>query len=192
MKKTSIPQEKNQWYSNLFTDISQKNVQTPVRFLETDVLMNEGKLKKIADKGHWDLVPSLEFVAEQEQRGKIICIVGAKTDLCKHTNSHLTKKRGKREPQNWTGYNYRRSWCTDINRPGVVSSEYEKLIALLLKDKYVRNFEYRLVRPDGAFVEYLSDFLYLEDLLGEPVRIGFSWPEDYRELSPADPDRAIV
>lgn len=157
------------------------------------LLSSEDKLRKISEIGDRELLLAMQYMMKQEEAGRIICIVGQKTDLCKHTNDLLTEERGLRKPELWTGYNYRRSWCTDSDNPETPSKDYDDLMKYLARDGKIDNFPYRLYRPDdGAIVEYQTDYRYVGNWLGESVRIGYSWPQDYRVLVPGDPSRVIA
>lgn len=139
---------------------------------------DEDKLRAIAKLGNREILKAMEFVMECS-KDKIVIITGMKTNLCKHTNDLLKPERGIRKPHEWTGYNYLKSWT--LNDSGVPSEEYFKLIQLLERDKYVSGYEYTLRRPDDeALVRYRTDYLYVENWLGEPVRIGISRQEDYQ------------
>lgn len=137
-----------------------------------------------------DLAKQQELIAEQESRGRIVCITGMVTNLCKHTNDLLTPDRGIRIAPLWTGYNYLQSWCTAGN--GIPSSEYDRLIEILHRDRSISGYNYRLIRPDdGALVEYQTDYIYIPNWHGEPVRVGFSDPKDFRIVEAGRGDRVI-
>lgn len=159
----------------------------------TPPLSAEDELRKIAQKGDRDLLVAMEYLKAQQEAGMIICIVGQQTNLCKHANDALTEERAKRKAPLWTGYNYLKSWCIDFDNPREPSPEYKALMRLLESDGQIDDFWYRLVRPDdGAIVEYQTSYRYVTDWMGEPVRIGYSRPQDYRVVVPGDPSRVIA
>lgn len=150
----------------------------------------EQTISQVARNRGRDLAAQLELIAEQEAKGRIVCITGMHTNLCKHTNDLLKPDRGLRLAPYWTGYNYLKSWCT--NGDGIPSVQYDRLIEILQRDRSIVGYDYALVRPDdGALVEYQTDYIFIPDWYGEPVRVGFSNPEDYRILEPGRSDRVI-
>lgn len=129
-----------------------------------------------------DCMKAMELMVQHEQEGKIVIITSMVTNLCKHTNNALKPSRGIRQPQEWTGYNYLKSWTLDDSE--VPSEEYFDLIKFLRRDGYVPGYEYTLKRPDdGALVRYKTDYLLVKNWLGEDVRVGISRPEDFSVLS---------
>ncbi|NJR24349.1 MAG: hypothetical protein HC786_20455 [Richelia sp. CSU_2_1] len=150
----------------------------------------EQAIAKVAADGRSDLAKQLELIAEQEAQGRIVCITGMLTNLCKHTNDLLLPERGIRTAPYWTGYNYLKSWC--INGDGVPSAEYDRLIELLHRDRSIAGYSYMLIRPDdGALIEYSTDYVFIPNWYGEPVRVGFSTPKDYRVVEEGRGDRII-
>lgn len=150
----------------------------------------EEVISTIAQNHGRDLAKQQELIAEQEARGRIVCITGMKTNLCKHTNDLLTPDRGIRIAPLWTGYNYLKSWCTAGD--DVPSTEYDRLIEILHQDRSISGYNYRLIRPDdGALVEYQTDYIYIPNWYGEPVRVGFSNPKDFRVVEAGRGDRII-
>ena len=156
----------------------------------TLALTAEQVISTIARNHGRDLAKQQELIAEQEARGLIVVITGMETDLCKHTNDLLTPERGIRIAPLWTGYNYRKSWCTAGD--GVPSAEYDRLIEILHRDRWIDGYNYRLIRPDdGAIVEYQTDYIFIPNWHGEPVRVGFSNPKDFRVVEAGRGDRVI-
>jgi hypothetical protein len=124
------------------------------------------------------LARAMDPIAELAEGEKFITIVGMDTGLCKHSN--VTKERGLRPASEWTGYDYRQSWKIDGEN---LSNEYFELINRLYDGDPVAGFEYTLRRPDDRkLVRYVTDFFYLPDWYGEPVRVGLSNPKDFWEL----------
>lgn len=156
----------------------------------TPTLTVEQMISMIARNHGRDLAKQQELIAEQEARGRIVCITGMQTNLCKHTNDLLTPDRGLRIAPLWTGYNYLKSWCTAGD--GIPSAEYNRLIEILHRDRSISGYNYRLIRPDdGAIVEYQTDYIYIPNWYGEPVRVGFSNPKDFRVVEVGRGDRVI-
>ena len=150
----------------------------------------EQVISTIAQNHGRDLAKQQELIAEQEARGRIVCITGMETNLCKHTNDLLTPDRGIRSAPYWTGYNYLQSWCTAGD--GIPSQEYDRLIEILHRDRSISGYNYKLIRPDdGALVEYQTDYIYIPNWHGEPVRVGFSNPKDFRIVEKGRGDRVI-
>lgn len=161
----------------------------------TPPLSVEDELRVVAQRGDGDLLLAMEFMKAQQEAGRIICIVGQKSNLCKTANDVLTVERAKRPAPLWTGYDYRKSWRTDFDNPTKLSAEYNDLMGRLERGEEVNDFWYELVRPDdGAIVEYQTTYRLVRNWLGmgEDVRIGYSWPQDYREVVPGDPSRVIA
>lgn len=126
-----------------------------------------------------DYMRILEFLMEQRQEGNIVIITSNTTDICLHTNDLLTPARAHWTPNQFTGYNYLQSWQADMSR-------YEHLKESLRRDRYAPDFEYKLIRPDGALCEYQTNYYLCQDYCGDEVRIGVSRPEDYRVLAAAE------
>jgi hypothetical protein len=60
--------------------------------------------------------------------------------------------------------------------------EYNQLIELLNRDGYVPQYQYKLRRPDNRLCAYETDYYFVQNFLGEPVRIGVSKPEAWQLL----------
>jgi hypothetical protein len=133
------------------------------------------------------LARAMDPIAELAEGEKFITIVSMESGRCKHSN--VTKERGIRPAPEWTGYDYRQSWRIDGEN---LSEEYFKLVNRLYDNEQLTGFEYKLIRPDdGALVSYATDFFYLPDWYGEPVRVGLSNPNDYQVLEAGRGDRII-
>lgn len=131
----------------------------------------------------------LEFLIDQEAAGNIVVITSNVTDLCLHTNSLLLPSRGLRQPADWSGYGYRRSWRRSLDDFEQTNPDYDQIKALLARDGQVNDFEYTLFRPDvannpwlDATVRYQTSYFLCQDYLGHEVRIGVSRPQDYEVL----------
>jgi hypothetical protein len=131
----------------------------------------------------------LEFLLDQEAEGNIVVITSNITDVCLHTNSLLLPSRGLRQPADWCGYGYRRSWRSSLDDFDRTNPDYDQLKALLARDGQVQDFEYTLFRPDvdsnhllDAKVRYQTSYFLCQDYLGHEVRIGVSRPQDYEVL----------
>lgn len=131
----------------------------------------------------------LEFLLEQESEGNIVVITSNVTDICLHTNSLLLPSRGLRQPADWAGYGYSRSWRRSLEDFSQTNPEYDHLKTLLARDGEARDYEYTLFRPDvdgnpllDAKVRYQTSYFLCQDYLGHPVRIGVSRPQDYEVL----------
>ncbi len=150
-------------------------------------LFSEPGLQKVG-RSNPVLASALDPFAEAEAEGKIVTIVSMLNDKCKHTNPALTIERGKRPAQEWTGYDYSKSWRLDGEN---LSEEYYDLRHLLRRDHQIKGYEYSLIRPDdGALVRYVTDY-YLLDFFGEEVRVGVSDPGAYTILENGRGDRII-
>lgn len=153
---------------------------------EQEEHMDERSLEQNAD-----YLKVLEFMRRQYEEGKIVIltshIMGADPsgdeDICRciHTNDKLLPSRSSLKPYEFNGYDYLKSWrCLPDGGTSLAPSvEYQRLRSLLDKDGFVPGYEYTLMRPDGAFCRYLTDYYLVDDYCGQPVRIGVSRPEDW-------------
>lgn len=140
-------------------------------------IFSEAGLQAIT-RSNPSLARAIDPITELGIEGKLLTIVSMVTNRCKHSN--VPPERGIRPAPEWTGYDYLQSWKLDKKKP---SDEYFDLINRLYDNEQVTGFEYTLRRPDdGALVSYATDFFYLPDWYGEPVRVGLSNPKDYRVL----------
>ncbi|BAZ18399.1 hypothetical protein NIES4071_102840 (plasmid) [Calothrix sp. NIES-4071] len=133
-----------------------------------------------------DYVGILDFLKESRLQGRIVVITSNTTNICYHTNDLLLPSRGILMPYQWVGFDYSALWRN--SRGGI--SQLENLQQILASDRYIEGYDYNLRRPDGAIVEYQTDYYLCRGFLGDEVRIGVSLPEDYRILEEA-PEPAL-
>lgn len=129
-----------------------------------------------------DYIRLHEFLIEKKREGKIVIITSQVNDQCIHTNDNLLPSRGFWMPHQFDGYNYRLSWS--LSGSGEPSDEYHQMRDLLRRDGFVLNFDYRLIRPDGALCRYQTDFYHVDNYCGQPIRIGVSDPNAWELLRP--------
>ena len=124
-----------------------------------------------------------EFLIEKKQEGLIVILTSQIDDKCIHTNDNLLPSRAFWQPHQFDGYNYRLSWSLD--KTGEPSDEYFRLRNLLDSDGFVKDYDYKLIRPDGALCRYQTDFYHVDNYCGQPIRIGISKPEAWEMLRAA-------
>lgn len=122
-----------------------------------------------------DYLRVLDFVREKRVDGRIVVITSMISNICQHTNDLLSPERGVFQPYQWAGYNYLNAWRDSMD-------EYNQLIELLNRDGYVPQYQYKLRRPDNRLCSYETDYYFVPNFLGEPVRIGVSKPEAWQLL----------
>lgn len=154
-----------------------------------------------------DYIKIHEFLIQQRTEGNIVIITSNVTrdafgkristenpeagrDLCHHTNDLLLPNRAYWAPKDFTGYNYRLSWRRGYDDYDRLNPQYHKLKELLERDGFIKNYQYTLYRPDGAYCEYSTDYYLCRDYLGDEVRIGISKPQDWRLIVSA-PEQVI-
>ena len=155
-----------------------------------------------------DYIAIHEFLIQQKQDGNIVIITSNKTrdrngklintenpeagrDICYHTNDLLLPSRSSWEPGQFTGYNYRLSWRKSSDNYSELNPQYQQLKDLLARDGEVRDYEYTLYRPDGAFCSYSTSYFLCRNYCGDEVRIGVSRPQDWN-LIEASPKQVSV
>ncbi|XHX78959.1 MAG: hypothetical protein RBJ76_03210 [Stenomitos frigidus ULC029] len=128
----------------------------------------------------------LELLMQMNDEGKIVIITSNVTNICLHTSSLLKPSRAVWSPNQFTGYNYLKSWRLTRDDESRLNPQFDRLQALLQRDGQISNYEYTLYRPDGALCSYSTDYFLCNNYNGDQVRIGISKPEDWSllELAP--------
>jgi hypothetical protein len=132
-----------------------------------------------------DYMQLLERLMTWRQEGRIVIITSNTTDICLHTNDLLKPSRAYWNANQFTGYNYLRSWRLSYDDESQLNPQYNQLKDLLARDGYVPGYRYELFRPDGAKCSYQTDYYLCRDYCGDEVRIGVSKVEDWSLLEPA-------
>lgn len=127
----------------------------------------------------------LELLMQMNDEGKIVIITSNVTNICLHTSSLLKPSRAVWSPNQFTGYNYLKSWRLTRDDESQINPQFDRLQSLLQRDGQVSNYEYTLFRPDGALCSYSTDYYLCNNYNGDQVRIGISKPEDWALLEPA-------
>ncbi len=102
-----------------------------------------------------------------------IVITSMLNDQCILTSKDIGKERVGIERSALRGLNFRFCWRA---LPGEksdtgFSAYYEKLIDLLIRDGFVKDFEYYIYLPDGRVGHYVKDYQVVDDFQGEPIRL---------------------
>ncbi|MCU0881499.1 MAG: hypothetical protein MUF14_02395, partial [Hyphomonadaceae bacterium] len=136
-----------------------------------------------------DYLKILEKLMEWRSEGKIVVITSNTTDICLHTNDLLKPSRAYWTANQFTGYNYLRSWRASYEDITRLNPQYDRLKSLLSSDGHVPGYRYDLFRPDGAKCTYQTDFFLCRDYCGDEVRIGVSGLADWSLLEEAPANR---
>ena len=125
----------------------------------------------------------LDCLMQWRSEGRIVWIVSNVDDRTLHVNDLLSSPRSLWTPNQFIGYDYKRSWRADFNDYERLNPEYDRLKQLLEQYGRAIDYDYSLFRTvDSAKVRYQTTYYLCRDYCGIPVRVGVSRPSDYSIL----------
>ena len=104
-----------------------------------------------------------DFLAQKQDDGLIVCVTSMIDDTCLLVNE-VQHKGCVLQPWEWIGTNFKKYWRNSME-------DYDRLMELLRRDKFVPDYQYRMIPVNGGMAAYESTFSLVEDFLGTPVRI---------------------
>lgn len=124
-----------------------------------------------------------DFIRGWRAQNLIVTVTSMVSDRCLMVNDLQILDRNGEQGQtwtieNWTGLDFKTLW-KDSFMPGR-KNYYGDLVSRVSSEHYIPGFEYAIRRPSGALGFYQTDYHYVENFAGVPVRIAISKPGDWR------------
>lgn len=172
------------------SDPTQPDRPTPAQPTEQPQQINSYAPSRISPSASYEEI--MDFVRGWRAQGLIVTVTSMVSDRCVHCNDLQVMDRNppigtKWTIENWVSLDFKQLW-RDSFLPGR-HNYYGDLVSRVASDQYIPEFVYQIRRISGAMSECSTDYHYVENFAGVPVRIGISKQGDWRLVEDAHLER---